>query len=112
MPHFASLHLCLHANKCHPSTIATRVNDLYKILKESHKPACVILSDGGVNFLPKNVINSLFQYRLFKEINYDMLSVSTYASRYSAYNPIEHAWSPLSNMLTGIIFSPKMEGDS
>ena len=99
MPHFAPLHLCLRVNKCHPSTIATHVNDLYKILKESHKPAYIILSDGGVNFSPKNVINSLFYYRLFKEINYDIVSVSTYAARYSEYNPIGHAWSHLSNML-------------
>ena len=54
----------------------------------------------------------LFYYRLFKELDYDMLSVSTYTARYSAYNPIERAWSPLSHMLAGVIFSPKMEGDS
>ena len=57
-------------------------------------------------------MNSLFYYRLFKELDYDIISVSTYAAKYSAYNPIEHAWSPLSNMLAGVIFSPKMEGDS
>ena len=32
--------------------------------------------------------------------------------RYSAYNPIEHVWSPLSSSLAGAVFSPKMEGDS
>ena len=41
-----------------------------------------------------------------------MLSVSRYAARYSAYNAIEHVWSPLSNLLAGEVFSPKMEGDS
>ena len=57
-------------------------------------------------------MNSPFYYRQFKELNLDMLSVSTYAARYSAYNPIEHAWSPLSNLLAGVFFSSKMEGDS
>ena len=73
---------------------------------------CIILSDRGVDFSPKNIMNSLFYYRLFKELDYDMLSVSTYAARYSAYNPIKHASSPLSNMLAGVSFSSKMEGDS
>ena len=69
MTHFGPLHLRLHANKYHPSTIATHVNDLYEILKENYKPACIILSDGGVDFSPKSVINSLIYYRLFMELD-------------------------------------------
>ena len=38
--------------------------------------------------------------------------VSTYAARYSAYNPIEHAYSRLLSLLAGVVFSPKLEGDS
>ena len=74
------------ANKYHPSTIATHVNDLCKILIEESKTACIILSDSGADLSPKNVANSLLYYLLFKELNYDMLSVSTYAARYSVCN--------------------------
>ena len=73
---------------------------------------CIILSDGGPDYSPSNVLNSLFYFRLFQELNFDLLSVSTYAARYSACNPIEHAWSPLSNLLAGVVISPKLEGDS
>ena len=48
----------------------------------------------------------------FQELNFDLFLVSTYAARYSAYNPIEHVWSPLSSSLAGAVFSPKLEGDS
>lgn len=37
--------------------------------------------------------------------------MSTHAARYSAYNPIEHVWSPLSNQLAGVVFSPKLDAD-
>ena len=47
VPHSGPLHLRLHANKYHPSTNTTGINDLYKILKENHKPSCIILSHGG-----------------------------------------------------------------
>ena len=113
VPHSGPVHLRLRANKYHPSTTATHANDLYEILKEESKEAAyIILCDGGADFSPKNVVNRLFYYRLFKELNYDTLSVSTYAARYSAYNAIEHAWSPLSNLLAGVVFSPMMERDS
>ena len=42
----------------------------------------------------------------------DMLDVCSYAARYSAYNPIEHLWSPLSKKLSGVQFSAKANGDS
>ena len=45
-------------------------------------------------------------------MNLDFLSASTYAARYSAYNPIEQLWSPLSNILPGVVFSPKLDGDT
>ena len=62
----------------------------------------MILADEGPDYTPASVGNILFYYRLFKEVNLDFLSVSTYA---------EHLWSPLSNMLAGVAFSPKLDGD-
>lgn len=53
LPHSGLVHLCLRANKYHPSTIATHVNDLYEISKEESKAACIILSDGGADFSPR-----------------------------------------------------------
>jgi len=34
------------------------------------------------------------------------------AARFSAFNPIEHLWSPLSNKLDGVTFSAVAPGDS
>ena len=42
----------------------------------------------------------------------EMLSVLTYAARYSARNPIEHLRSPLSNALAGVILPSCVPGES
>ena len=112
MVHSGPIHLRLRTNKYNPSTIATHTHDLYEILKEDDKPGCMIIADGGPDYSPKNFVNSLFYFRLFKALNLDMLSVFTYAARCSAYNPIEHLWSTLSNHLAGVVFSPKLDGDT
>ena len=39
------------------------------------------------------------------------LSCFTYAARYSAFNPIEHAWAPLTPKLSGIILPSVLEGE-
>ena len=106
-PHTGPISLHLRATNYHPSTIVTHINGLHKILKEEKKATCIILSDGGPDYSPSNIVNSLFYFRLFQELNFYLLSVSTYDLRI-----IEHAWSTLSNLLAGIVFSPKLEGDS
>ena len=42
----------------------------------------------------------------------DILLVLTYAARYSAFNPIEHLWSPLSNALAGVVLSSCVPDES
>ena len=72
----------------------------------------MILSDGGPDFSPNSVLNSIFFFRLFKRFDLDLLSIFTYAARYSAFNPIEHLWSILSNKLSGVVFNSKVDGES
>ena len=65
------------------------------------------MADGGSPDLnPSHLANALFYYRLFKTIDAGILGILTYVARYSAFNPIEHLWSPLSNKLSSVTFSP------
>ena len=60
------------------------VTDLLQILKphiELHGTSSfMLLSDGGPDFTPNSVLNSIFFFRLFKELDLDLVSVSTYAA--------------------------------
>ena len=42
----------------------------------------------------------------------DVLGIVSYAARYSAYNNIEHLWSPLSKSLSSVILPSILEEDS
>ena len=72
----------------------------------------MLLADGVPDFSPEHVLNFVYYFRLFVKLSADMLCVSTYAARYSAYNPIEHLWSSMSNRLTGVTFPVKLQGES
>ena len=102
----------LRAQSFHPTTVATYVTNLLQILKPHIKlhgtSSFMLLSDGGPDFTPIFVLNSIFFFHLFKELNLDLLSVSTYAARYSAFNLVEHLWSTLSNKLSGVVLPSKL----
>ena len=113
--HSGPSHVFLRAQRFHPTTVATPVTDLLKILKpyiELHGTSSfMLLSDGGPDFTPNSVLNIVLFFRLFKDLNLDLLSVSTYAARYSAFNPTEHLWSTLSNKLAGVVLPSKLDGE-
>ena len=85
---------------------------LKKEMEENKKSAFFVLSDNGPDFNPSALINTIYCYRLFRHLRMDMLSVWTYAARYSAFNPIEHLWSPLSNVLAGVLLPSCVPNES
>ena len=111
-PYSGHSHLRLRSHKYNSTSIATHVTDLFEILKDVQKSVFFFLTDGGPDFNPSHMANALFYYRLFKKLDADMLAVMTYAARCSAFNCIEHLWSPRSNDLSGVVFSPLADGDT
>ena len=97
--HLKTLHsgptkIYLRAQKLNSTIAVTHINDmlpkLKKEMEENKKSAFFVLSDNGPDFNPSALINTIYCYRLFRHLRMDMLSVWTYAARYSAFNPIEH----------------------
>ena len=54
----------------------------------------------------------LYLQRLFKCLDLDYLCTTCYAPGHSAYNPIEHAWAPMSRKLTGVTLSATLPGEA
>ena len=77
----------------------------------SQKPGLMLLSDNGPDFNPLSLLNAIYFYRLFRALKCDFMSVFTHAAHYSAFNCIEHLWSPLSDKVGGIAFSSCRPGD-
>ena len=63
--------------------------------------------DWSISFL----MNAFYYMRLWKACNLDMLCITSFAKRYSAYNPIEHHWSVLSKKLASVRFCAVATGD-
>lgn len=113
-PYSGTANVYIRSHKYNATSVATHVTDLYEMLEpvREKKSTFMFLADGGPDFNPSHIANQLFYYRLFKKLDADILTVMTYAARYSAFNPIEHLWAPLSNRLSGVVFSPLVDGDT
>ncbi|VDI30459.1 Hypothetical predicted protein [Mytilus galloprovincialis] len=74
-----------------PLTVVNRVSQFHKSTVESHT-------------------NDLIPI-LKEQFSLDALVLNSYCPGQSAYNPIEHAWSPLSDALAGVILPPNIHGE-
>ena len=90
----------------HHQTMEGHANDflpLFKASVSSAKTCIVCIVDNGPDMDPSNYVNEIYWGKLWKDSGADMIQCISYAAGQSAYNPIEHAWPPLSNCLTGVI---------
>ena len=90
-------------------------NDLLPLIKESTKnngkSFLTIIGDNGPDMNPTSYVNIFYLGRLWRDINLTKLTAITYPAGRLAYNPIEHAWSPLSNRLTSVILPATLDGE-
>ena len=56
-----------------------------------------------------NVTNELYFTRLWKDSGLDVLGIVSYAAQWSAYNNIEHLWSPMSKKLASAFLPSVLE---
>ena len=112
-PHAGPSYIRLRSHKYNSTTVSTNITDLFNILHDISKikPIFMFIADGGPDFNSAHTINRLFYFRLFKKLEADILCVMTYTARHSAFNSIEHLWSPCADRLFGVVFLPIEDGD-
>lgn len=112
-PYSGPARVFVRSSKYDGTTVVSHISDIHKIISSDkdlkEKPVLMLMADGGPDFTPMSVLNTFYFYRLFKALELDILTVFTYAARYSAFNCIEHLWSPLSKKLAGVQFSATVE---
>jgi hypothetical protein len=84
---------------------------LIRAVVSEGKTVVTLIVDGGPDWSASSLLNSLYFMRLWKTCNLDMLCVTSFAARYSAYNPIEHLWSVLSKKLASVQLSAVATSD-
>ena len=79
--------------------------------EKNGKSFVTIVGDNGPDMNPTSYLNIFYFGRLWRDIGLTKLTTITYPAGRSAYNPIEHAWSPLSNKLTGVVIPAVLDGE-
>ena len=74
--------------------------------------SAVLIVDGGPDWSVKSTTTLMALGRLWRDNQLDHLVAVSYAPYQSRINPIEHAWSPRSNDLTGLRLSAILDGET
>ncbi|KAJ8035130.1 Kielin/chordin-like protein [Holothuria leucospilota] len=114
-PRTGPLYMRNTIQKVSPLTIQYHANNLVRVLSDrtsNGKSMLLLITDGGPDWSVKSWTVLLYLQRVFKRLDLDFLCLSNYAPGQSAFNPIEHAWSPLSRKLSGVTFGAVLEGES
>ena len=109
-PSLVKLRACMFGQ----SSGMTHANDMHPILKQQvkdRKGIAFIKVDNGSDWNLHSLVNIVFMGRLWRDSGLDILGLVSYAARYSAYNDIEHLWSPLSKHLSSVILPSVLEED-
>lgn len=70
------------------------------------------IADEEPDWSTKSVLNLMNYSRLWKDLKSAALVIVAFAARHSRFNPIEHAWAPLSRWLTGVTLPRMLDGES
>ena len=114
-PTTGSTILTLHSQIFHSSTAQSHANDLLPILRADctkDKSIVMLKVDNDPDWSIASLSNNLYYMRLWRDANLDFLLLQSHAARYSAYNNIEHLWSPVSKRFTSAILPAILNGDN
>ena len=114
-PRTGPLRIHLRSTKFYSSNITNHCADLKPLIHEqqkSGKNSAVLIVDGGPDWSVKSSNTFMELGNLWRSTKLDHLMALSYAPYQSRFNPIEHAWSPRSNDLTGLRLSATLEGET
>ena len=87
-------------------------SSLIKEKQKSGANSAVLIVDGGPDWSVKFTTTLMALGRLWRDNQLDHLVAVSYAPYQSRFNPIERAWSPRSNDLTGLRLSATLDGET
>ena len=114
-PRTGPLHIYLRSSKFYSSSITHHCADLEPLIKEKQKSGAnyaVLIADGGPDWSVKSTTTLMALGRPWRDNQLDHLVAVSYAPYQSRFNPIQHAWSPRSNDLTGLRLFTTLDGET
>ena len=114
-PRGGQLSLKLRSTKYGKPDIQTNAQDLYELLVEKKDanqlpPVVMLMTDGGDGYCSSRSASLLLYGRIYRDLHLAGLVLMRRAGGLSSENNIEHAWSPVSKQLGGLILSADPTG--
>ena len=106
--------LVLRASIFAKSTAASHAYDLLPMLKaqvNDGKGVAFIKVDNRPAWNLLNIVNKIYFCRFWRDSSLHIFGIVSYAAKYSAYNNIEHTWSPMSRRLSSVVLPSVLEGE-
>lgn len=113
VPPTGQLFVVSRAQRFHEATAETHANDLTSIIRHKigGRPGVCLSVDGGPDYSVKSIMTMVYFGRLWRDCQLDFLLMGSHAPGDSAYNRIEHAWSPLSARVAGVTLPIHLPGE-
>lgn len=96
--------------------IKDHVDDTLPLIKrrvqEDGIQLLTIVADGGPDYNPNHLVNQFYWSKLFKLSGLHAMVIVTYCPGYSALNPAEHLWVPLTNSLVGVYLGDTLPNEA
>ena len=113
-PHSVPALLVARLIKYQPSNIVGHLSDLETVLCMSQhlgESSVLLTVDGGPDWPTTSLTNIYFYHSFWRQKELTLLTVTSYAPGFSAYNRIEQLWSPVSKRFTSAKANPCAECD-
>ena len=109
------LKIVLRACKYQQSNAMSHANDLFRMYKgkptSARKPVLMCYADGGPDWQVESQKTLYYYGRFFQKSGLDAFGMGSGGGGYSAFNPIERSWAPVSKQLSSVYLSDKLPGE-
>ena len=108
-------HTATKRTRMRPPHVGTHANDLYRMYKgkprSARKPVLMCYADGGPDWQIESQKTFYYYRRFFMKSGLDAFGMGSGGGGYSAFNPIERSWAPVSKQLSSVYLSDKLPGE-
>lgn len=85
--------------------------DIFKRKNEIPSSLLYLVDRGSDNEWEDSVMNFIYYGKIWSEMKMDIFVITGHAPGNDEFNPIERLWSPVGNMVAGLTFSDKLDGE-
>ena len=101
----------MHSKESATSHSSDLIACLRPVVEENKKKAAVVVVDNGPDWCRHSTKTVMAMGRVWETLALDYLLITSYAPGDSKFNPIEHAWAPITLWCSGLVLHNTLKGE-